>query len=268
MTNTEPLDLDAIEARAAWAGYAGAMDVKAVLARFQIAREDVPALVAVVRERDEKLAKISTAVAAGTYPNRELREAIQYIANVHDDADQRDWDANTPDRAARDRGITAAPRAMERGGRPLPALEPEDLDGYLLGLLLDQLASAERLSALGIRDEGDALGGVGEQADRQRGAGGGLVRHDRAVLDELGVQQPGRGLPVLAGEAEDALAGAARGQGPSTPSTTSRLPPPASPALRSPPPTPRSSRSSASPRRTQSSTTPPSCSAWHKLVQQ
>jgi hypothetical protein len=57
MTNTEQLDLDAIEARAAWAGYAGAMDVKAVLSRFQIAREDVPALLARVRtaeaERDE-----------------------------------------------------------------------------------------------------------------------------------------------------------------------------------------------------------------------
>jgi ParB/RepB/Spo0J family partition protein len=73
-----------------------------------------------------------------------------------DDADQRDWDANSSERAARDRGLTAAPRSERRSGQPLPSLEPEDLDAYLLGLLLDQLASAERLSALGIRDEGDA----------------------------------------------------------------------------------------------------------------
>ncbi len=72
-----------------------------------------------------------------------------------DGADQRDWDANSPDRAARERSPTAAP---ERRGRPLPTPEPEELDAYLLGLLLDQLASAERLSALGIRDEGDAHG--------------------------------------------------------------------------------------------------------------
>lgn len=74
-----------------------------------------------------------------------------------DDADQRDWDANSAERAARDRGApAAAPRAPQRDGQALPAVEPEDLDAYLLGLLLDQLASAERLSALGIRHEGDA----------------------------------------------------------------------------------------------------------------
>lgn len=78
-----------------------------------------------------------------------------------DDADQRDWDANSPDRAARERGeLTPAPRALERSGARSAVAgsraEPEDLDGYLLGLLLDQLASAERLQALGIRDDGDA----------------------------------------------------------------------------------------------------------------
>ncbi len=78
-----------------------------------------------------------------------------------DDGDQRDWDANSADRAARDRGgLTPAPRALERAGSRAAATgiraEPEELDGYLLGLLLDQLASAERLKALGIRDDGDA----------------------------------------------------------------------------------------------------------------
>ncbi|MBA2350049.1 MAG: hypothetical protein H0V81_17375, partial [Solirubrobacterales bacterium] len=43
-----------------------------------------------------------------------------------------------------------------RAARVGTRAEPEDLDGYLLGLLLDQLASAERLKALGIRDDGDA----------------------------------------------------------------------------------------------------------------
>ncbi len=74
-----------------------------------------------------------------------------------DDEDQRDWDANSSERAARDRGLVAAPSSIaRRAGLSAQDLEPEDLDAYLLGLLLDQLASAERLSALGIRDEGDA----------------------------------------------------------------------------------------------------------------
>ena len=69
-------------------------------------------------------------------------------------AEQRDWDANSADRAARERGgPVAAPRTAGNARR---ALEPEELDAYLLGLLLDRLASAERLAALGIRDDGDA----------------------------------------------------------------------------------------------------------------
>src|SRR5215210_1975323 len=70
--------------------------------------------------------------------------------------------------------------------------------------------AAQRRPPLG--HEGHALGGVGEQADRQQRVGGRLRRHDRAVLDELGVQQAGGRLPVLAREAEDPLAGAAGGQ--------------------------------------------------------
>src|SRR3954453_9682673 len=72
--------------------------------------------------------------------------------------------------------------------------------GHLTGREL----AAQRCAALG--DQRHALGGVGEQADRQDGVGGRLVRHDRAVLHELGVEQAGRRLPVLAREAEDALA--------------------------------------------------------------
>lgn len=52
--------------------------------------ETIEALAVVVRERDKMLSKISAAVAAGSYSNRELREAIQYIANVLDGADQRE----------------------------------------------------------------------------------------------------------------------------------------------------------------------------------
>lgn len=118
--NTEPLDLDAVEARATSAtegpwkaadcdvwteaehifggtihsaydlyprsGYDRAADAVFIAH----ARTDVPALVAAVRERDEMLAKISAVVAAGTYSNRELREAIQYIANVIDRTDTRE----------------------------------------------------------------------------------------------------------------------------------------------------------------------------------
>lgn len=87
--------------------------------------------------------------------SRKLDEARWAEKDRRDDADQRDWDANSPDRAAREgRGLVTAPRALERAARPTP--EPEELDAYLLGLLLDQLASAERLGALGIREDGDA----------------------------------------------------------------------------------------------------------------
>lgn len=112
---TEPLDLDAIEARVN-AATEGPWDAPARLLGLPCttvfgkerrhvlyhtgghedasfiahAREDVPALVTAVRERDEILSKISAAVAAGTYSNRELREAIQYIANVLDGAEQRE----------------------------------------------------------------------------------------------------------------------------------------------------------------------------------
>lgn len=65
-----------------------------------------------------------------------------------------------PDRF--DRSMVAAPAAT---ARPRPsaaaaaaarAVEPEELDAYLLGLLLERMASSERLAALGIRDEEDA----------------------------------------------------------------------------------------------------------------
>ena len=88
--------------------------------------------------------------------SRKLDEARWAAKDSRGDEDQRDWDANSSERAARERGLTAAPRAVGRGGAASGPPEPEDLDAYLLGLLLDQLASAERLRALGIRDDGDA----------------------------------------------------------------------------------------------------------------
>jgi len=72
------------------------------------------------------------------------------------DADQRDWDAASPDRAARVAVSPSAPRPSSASSPARRDPEPEELDGYLLGLLLDQLASPERRAALGIRGPGNA----------------------------------------------------------------------------------------------------------------
>lgn len=70
-----------------------------------------------------------------------------------EDADQRDWD-----RAAREPAVP--PRLREAAAaappRERPEADPEDLDAYLLGVVLDRLASPERLAALGIRGPGNA----------------------------------------------------------------------------------------------------------------
>lgn len=72
-----------------------------------------------------------------------------------DDAEQRDWD-----RAAREPVGSAAAGGRRAAAGPAPQaagdVEPEDLDAYLLGRLLEQHASPERLAALGIRGPGGA----------------------------------------------------------------------------------------------------------------
>ncbi len=90
-----------------------------------------------------------------------------------DDADQRDWEADGA-RVRVSRGAPAgggagggpaagagAGRAGSQGGGPaddelLAELTPADLDGYLLGLVLDRLASSAHRAALGLRAEEDA----------------------------------------------------------------------------------------------------------------
>lgn len=66
---TEPIDLDAIESCAAWAGSYSTDGVQAAAERFRIAREDVPALIGRVRaaeaERDEARLTAGHAYADG-----------------------------------------------------------------------------------------------------------------------------------------------------------------------------------------------------------
>jgi len=128
--------------------------------------------------------------------SRALDEARWAAKRERDDAeDQRDWDAASPDRAARSDasyagtpGRLAAARAGAGGsGAGRPAVrepEPEDLDGYLLGLLLDELASPERLASLGIRGPGDAHEYAFAQQPHQR------IRILRMLASELLADDP------------------------------------------------------------------------------
>ncbi len=136
--------------------------VRRGIARGDVSAEEAEALVD--EHAEGKITGGSLKLGVGYVPpkpkdydeqSRRLDEA-RWAGKDKPDADERDWDANSGERVSRDRGLVAPPAAIARAGKPLPNLEPEDLDGYLLGLLLDQLASAERLNALGIRDEGDA----------------------------------------------------------------------------------------------------------------
>ncbi|WP_230316147.1 hypothetical protein [Conexibacter sp. W3-3-2] len=115
--------------------------------------------------------------------SRQLDEARWAAKRAKDDGeDQRDWDAASPDRAARTPARDAALRA---GGAPgaaraeLREPEPEDLDGYLLGRLLDELASPERRASLGIAGPGDAYEYAFAQQPHQR------IRILRMLASEL-----------------------------------------------------------------------------------
>ena len=63
------------------------------------------------------------------------------------DAEQRDWDANGEVRASRG---GAAGAASGRSGAPGPRVQNEDLDAYVLGLVLARVATQEHRVALGI----------------------------------------------------------------------------------------------------------------------
>ncbi len=77
-----------------------------------------------------------------------------------DDADQREWEADRrPEGSRRDDARHGAPTGVGVGSRTrrgAAAAEPEDLDAYLLGVLLDRVATPERRSALGLHAPGAA----------------------------------------------------------------------------------------------------------------
>ncbi len=125
--------------------------------------------------------------------SRALDEARWAAKRERDDAeDQRDWDAASPDRAARGDGFAGTPGrlAAARAGARADARpkvrepEPEDLDGYLLGLLLDELATPERLASLGIKGPGDAHEYAFAQQPHQR------IRILRMLASELLADDP------------------------------------------------------------------------------
>jgi ParB/RepB/Spo0J family partition protein len=67
------------------------------------------------------------------------------------DAEQRDWDANGEVRASRGpAGSNGATGPAVRPGSPAPRVTNEDLDAYVLGLVLARVATQEHRVALGI----------------------------------------------------------------------------------------------------------------------
>jgi ParB/RepB/Spo0J family partition protein len=77
------------------------------------------------------------------------------------DAEQRDWESGSAERAsdASRRGISAAPAPAQPAARPPRAtggVPAEDLDAYVVGLVLAKVAPAERRAALGVTDEASA----------------------------------------------------------------------------------------------------------------
>jgi ParB/RepB/Spo0J family partition protein len=66
------------------------------------------------------------------------------------DAEQRDWDANGEVRASRGGANGGQSPAVGRAGSPAPRVQNEDLDAYVLGLVLARVATQEHRVALGI----------------------------------------------------------------------------------------------------------------------
>jgi ParB/RepB/Spo0J family partition protein len=88
--------------------------------------------------------------------SRKLDQARWEAARNSDkpDADQRDWESGG-DVVARDQrrptaGAAAPPRAAAAGANARPRVQAEDLDAYVLGLVLARVATQEQRSSLGI----------------------------------------------------------------------------------------------------------------------
>jgi ParB/RepB/Spo0J family partition protein len=135
--------------------------------RRGIARGDVSAAAAedlVEQHAEGELSSTALKLGVGYVPpkpkdydelSRKLDEARWAAARESDrpardaDAEQRDWDANGEVRASRGpagAGATSSPRA----GAPAPRVQNEDLDAYVLGLVLARVATQEHRVALGI----------------------------------------------------------------------------------------------------------------------
>src|SRR4051812_38136694 len=135
--------------------------------RRGIARGDVSAAAAedlVEQHAEGELSSTALKLGVGYVPpkpkdydelSRKLDEARWAAARESDrpardaDAEQRDWDANGEVRASRGpagAGATSSPRP----GAPAPRVQNEDLDAYVLGLVLARVATQEHRVALGI----------------------------------------------------------------------------------------------------------------------
>jgi ParB/RepB/Spo0J family partition protein len=86
--------------------------------------------------------------------SRKLDEARWAAARDSDkpgpDAEQRDWDADGEVRASDRRPGVGANGTTPRRGAPAPRVQNEDLDAYVLGLVLARVATQEHRVALGI----------------------------------------------------------------------------------------------------------------------
>jgi ParB/RepB/Spo0J family partition protein len=135
--------------------------------RRGIARGDVSAEQAsdlVEQHADGELSSSALKLGVGYVPpkpkdydqlSRKLDEARWAAARDSDkpdrsaDAEQRDWEANGEVRA-QDRRPAAGPGPAARPGAPAPRVSAEDLDAYVLGLVLARVATQEHRVALGI----------------------------------------------------------------------------------------------------------------------
>lgn len=146
--------------------------------RRGIARGDVSAEQAedlVEQHADGELSSNALKLGVGYVPpkpkdydelSRKLDEARWAAARDSDrpapgsmDGEQRDWDADGEVRASRGRataGGAAAPRPGGVGGPVSPRVQNEDLDAYVLGLILARVATQEHRVALGIAGHAEA----------------------------------------------------------------------------------------------------------------
>jgi ParB/RepB/Spo0J family partition protein len=147
----------------------------AEIVRKGIARGDVSAAEAAGLVEEHAVGKItggSLKLGVGYVPpkpkdyeeqSRKLDEARWAAGRaggrVGDDAEQREWQADGRPEGSRSgeaAGGTGRPRAAGARRSGAAAASPEDLDGYLLGVLIERVASPERRAALGVTADGAA----------------------------------------------------------------------------------------------------------------